>query len=149
MSELSEDIDAYIFNLTLRVADGLDLGLTTSQNGRGSTLRIERVLPGGAAEAWNRQCSSSGAASRVLLVGDRIVSVNDIAGNPQAMVQECSNRRLLRLQVVRSSRCQQQLIASPTLSPSSAGSSKLRADSAVFVPTAGAGVTGLIPTEES
>jgi len=97
----TEDVDAFIFGLTLRLADGTELGLTTSQGGRDCHLRIEGVLPGGAADAWNRQCGSSGAAEKVLLPGDKIVSVNDVAGDPQAMLLECGSRRLLRLQLVR------------------------------------------------
>jgi len=97
----SEDVDAFVFGLTLRLADSTELGLTTSQSGRARDLRIEGVLPGGAAEAWNRQCGSSGAAEKVLLPGDKITSVNDVSGDPQAMLLACSSRRLLRLQIVR------------------------------------------------
>jgi len=100
-SSTSDDVDAYVFGLTLRLADSAELGLTTSQSGRDRHLRIEGVLPGGAADAWNRQCGSSGAAEKVLIPGDKIVSVNDVAGDPQAMLLECSSRRLLRLQIVR------------------------------------------------
>mmetsp|Transcript_107592 Transcript_107592/g.335491 ORF Transcript_107592/g.335491 Transcript_107592/m.335491 type:complete len:394 (-) Transcript_107592:94-1275(-) len=97
----SDEVDAFVFGLTLRLADGAELGLTTSQAGRDRHLRIEGVLPGGAAEAWNRQCGSSGAAEKVLLPGDKIVSVNDVAADPQAMLVECGSRRLLRFQIVR------------------------------------------------
>mmetsp|Transcript_102544 Transcript_102544/g.289998 ORF Transcript_102544/g.289998 Transcript_102544/m.289998 type:complete len:414 (-) Transcript_102544:82-1323(-) len=100
-AESEEEADAFVFALTLRLADGTDLGLTTSQGGRAQHLRIERVLAGGAAEAWNRQCGGTGATERLLLPGDSIVGVNSVAGDPQAMLRECSASRLLRLQVVR------------------------------------------------
>jgi hypothetical protein len=102
---VEQDCDGFIFNLTLRVADGAEIGLTTSHGAvSGPVLQIQQVLPGGAAEAWNRQCSTSGAAERVLLPGDQIVGVNDVSGDAQAMVQEMESRRLIRLQIVRT-RC--------------------------------------------
>mmetsp|Transcript_59919 Transcript_59919/g.106585 ORF Transcript_59919/g.106585 Transcript_59919/m.106585 type:complete len:595 (+) Transcript_59919:48-1832(+) len=99
--DFEEAPDAFVFGLTLRVADGADLGLGLSS--KGWVLRIDSVKPGGAAHAWNRQCSSSGAPDRVLRTGDQVVSVNDISGNTQAMIAECSRTKLLRLQLVRAS----------------------------------------------
>eukprot|EP00931_Biecheleriopsis_adriatica_P004112 TRINITY_DN105829_c0_g1_i1.p1 TRINITY_DN105829_c0_g1~~TRINITY_DN105829_c0_g1_i1.p1 ORF type:complete len:534 (-),score=110.41 TRINITY_DN105829_c0_g1_i1:229-1830(-) len=97
--DLEEAADAFIFNLTLRVADAANLGLGLSPCGM--LVRIDSVTPGSAADAWNRQCSSSALLDRVLLVGDQIVSVNDISGDPCSMVLECSRAKLLRLQVLR------------------------------------------------
>jgi len=132
LASQEEDIDAFVFMLTLRLADGADLGLTTSQSGRDRHLRIERVLPGGAADAWNRQCSTSGGAERLLRPGDRIVGVNGAAGDPQAMLAEFSSRRLLRFQIVRTGR--QAPSASPPAAPLP-GAAKLRLDAALFLPT--------------
>jgi len=95
-------VDAFIFGLTLRVAQAADLGLSMSASGL-SVLRIDSIQTGSAAEAWNRQCSSSGSPDRVLRSGDQIVSVNDIGGDVQAMARECSRTKLLRLQIVRNS----------------------------------------------
>ncbi|CAE8632710.1 unnamed protein product [Polarella glacialis] len=75
-------VDAFIFGLTLRVAQAADLGLSMSASGL-SVLRIDSIQTGSAAEAWNRQCSSSGSPDRVLRSGDQIVSVNDIGGDVQ------------------------------------------------------------------
>jgi len=94
-----KEVDAYVFVLTLRVAEGTQLGLCVSRQPR--YLCLNRVLPGGAIEAWNRQCGSSGAAEKVLQPGDRIVSVNDVAGDTEAMLAECDSKRLLRFCVVR------------------------------------------------
>lgn len=95
-----DEADAFIFSLTLRVADAGDLGLALSTSG--TVLRIDFVIPGSAAEAWNRQCSCSGSQERVLQPGDQIVSVNDVAGDAQAMINECRNR-LVKLFIVRAS----------------------------------------------
>jgi hypothetical protein len=98
--DFSESVDAFIFGLTLRVADAANLGICTSSTG--PVLRIDSIQAGSAADAWNRQCSSSGAAERVLCSGDQIVGVNDVYGDAQAMAAECKRTKLLRLQIVRS-----------------------------------------------
>mmetsp|Transcript_22223 Transcript_22223/g.41376 ORF Transcript_22223/g.41376 Transcript_22223/m.41376 type:complete len:364 (+) Transcript_22223:63-1154(+) len=94
-------VDGFVFDITLRVAEGLHLGLKTSNAADGKVLRIDCVLPG-AAEAWNRQCRSTNLkAERVLLPGDQIVSVNGILDSAQAMLEECSSKPLLQLRIVR------------------------------------------------
>jgi len=98
--------EAFVFSLMLRVADGLDVGLVTSSvpplHGNAvPCLRIDSVEEGGAVEAWNRQCGSSGAAERVLLPGDRIVSVNHEGDDSEAMLRELKSSTFLRLQLVR------------------------------------------------
>lgn len=101
-----EDLDAFIFAFTIRVAEGSEFGLVTSapQEKAGekvsSYLRIDAISAGGALEAWNRQCGSSGAPEKVLLPGDRITSVNGVDG-AEAMRREFSTSRLLRMLVVR------------------------------------------------
>lgn len=130
---IEEPVDAYVFGLTLRVADGAEMGLVCSTSPVDSTspfVRIESIMPGGAAEAWNRQCGSSGAAEKVLRPGDKIVRVNDQAHSADQMLKECKSARLLRLQVVRVGEGveevkEQALGASP---------SKLRAEAVEFVP---------------
>jgi len=97
------EVDAFIFTVTIHVADGLELGLQLSPSGppgRCCTLKITRVLSGGAAEAWNRQFTAANT-DRALRVGDLIVAVNDIAGDSNAMSEECRVRQLLRFQIVR------------------------------------------------
>lgn len=91
------DVDAFVFKLTLRVADDMDLGLCFGK--KGEALRIDRV-ESGAAESWNRQCSTSGSPERVLIPGDLVVSVND-QSDPEIMLQECTTRKLLKLRVLR------------------------------------------------
>jgi len=107
-SECEDEADVFIFGLTLRVAEGGELGITTSSassadNGMGcaGNLRIEDVKAGGAVEAWNRQCGNNGAKEKVLHPGDLIVRVNDIADDPGAMLHACKTCVLLRLQILR------------------------------------------------
>eukprot|EP00435_Cladocopium_sp_Y103_P038078 s2162_g10.t1 len=92
----ASDVDAFVFKLTLRVADDMDLGLCFGK--KGEALRIDRVQSG-AAESWNRQCSTSGSPERVLNPGDLVVSVND-QSDPEIMLQECTTRKLLKLRVL-------------------------------------------------
>jgi len=104
--EHDDDIDAFVFGFTIRVAGGTDLGLSTSVpldtvSGKPVLyLRIDNVLPGGAVEAWNRQCGSSGAPEKVLLAGDKIIRVNHTE-DTRGMLAEFETRRLLRMLIVR------------------------------------------------
>jgi len=128
----TEPADGFVFCITLRKADGCSFGLATSAVGCDGVLHIDGVLPGGAAEAWNRQCGSSGAAEKVLLPGDAIVSVNGITGSPEDMKFECENQQLLRLMVVRSDGPRS---APPPHVPAvSERSTMLRAEASAFVP---------------
>lgn len=101
-----DDVDAFIFGFTIRVAGGTELGLATRVprdplTGKDALyLRIDSVLPGGAVEAWNRQCGSSGAPEKVLLAGDKIIRVNG-AWDTEAMLREFETCRLLRMLIVR------------------------------------------------
>lgn len=104
--EKDEEVDAFVFGFTIRVAGGTQLGLSTSVpldpvSGKPALyLRIDSVLPGGAVEAWNRQCGSSGAPEKVLLVGDKIIRVNNTE-DTELMMAEFENCRLLRMLIVR------------------------------------------------
>lgn len=91
------------FSFTLRKADGVSLGLDVS-HAKGSTgLCVEKIQAGGAVEAWNRQCPTTAheAETRVVLPGDMVVAVNNVSGEPNAMLAECRNRQLLRITIRR------------------------------------------------
>mmetsp|Transcript_37705 Transcript_37705/g.111946 ORF Transcript_37705/g.111946 Transcript_37705/m.111946 type:complete len:361 (-) Transcript_37705:207-1289(-) len=139
--EDAADAEIFIFGLSLRLADGAELGLQMRSDDSakgGGTLHIESVLPGGASEAWNRQCGNSGAAEKVLVPGDRIVRVNDVGEDSQAMLLECGSKRMLRLQVCRiaSAASGSSPRASPAKELAPLGSpSKLRADATEWMPT--------------
>mmetsp|Transcript_30772 Transcript_30772/g.56273 ORF Transcript_30772/g.56273 Transcript_30772/m.56273 type:complete len:393 (+) Transcript_30772:88-1266(+) len=105
--------------ITLRKADGAELGLYLLRSDTEPGLRVEGVRPEGAVQAWNRQCQDK---SKEIVNGDRIVSVNGITQDPDRMLEECKEKQLLRLVIER---------ASPL---SSTTATTLRADANVFVP---------------
>lgn len=119
-----------LFSFTLRKADRADLGLNVSHREHDKVLRVESVRPEGAVEAWNRQCVGGAAAEKAVVAGDKIISVNSIAYDPKRMLEECREKQLLKLTVVRGNR---QL---PTIPPKASPPkpSALRADASVFVP---------------
>lgn len=121
------------FSFTLRKADGADLGLNVSHHENESTLRVEGVRPDGAVEAWNRQCAGTPAQEKAVMVGDKIISVNSISGDPKKMLEECRDKLLLKLTVVRG---EGPYHGAPTAlqTDTAAKSTTLRADASVFVP---------------
>lgn len=127
--------NTYTFSFTLRKADGADLGLNVSHREQDRVLHVEGVRPEGAVEAWNRQCASSARADEAVLPGDTITSVNKIMFDPKKMLEECRDRQLLKLTVVR-----QRVAHKPSMT--------LRADASEFVPGAAA-VVEPTATEES
>jgi len=105
--EQGHETDAFTFSFTIRVAEGTGLGLHTSMpvaegGGPASYLLVESATTGGAVEAWNRQCSSSGAPQKVVLPGDRITRVNRAEG-AEAMLHVLNSCRLLKFNVARMS----------------------------------------------
>jgi hypothetical protein len=119
------------FTFTIRKADTADLGLNVSHVESDRVLQVEGVRAEGAVEAWNRQCANGAMKDKAVQKGDRIIQVNDVSYDPVKMLEECRDRQLLRLTIVRGE-------ASPATVPNSSpvrGSpSVLRADASVFVP---------------
>lgn len=89
-----------VFGFTLRRAEGVEVGLKVAHCDGDEALLINSIVPGGAIDAWNRQCVGGPAAGKALTGGDRIVSVNS-ATNPEAMLAECRLKQILRFTVVR------------------------------------------------
>lgn len=132
-----------IFSFTLRKADGTDLGLNVSHHEEDKALRVESVRAEGAVEAWNRQCVGSTASDKAVLPGDRIISVNNITHDPKAMLEECRDKQLLKLTVVRGAEppeASRGITATPTT---------LRADASEFVPGAGLDIETSAPAKET
>lgn len=123
MGSLPQANNHRIFSFTLRKADGTDLGLNVSHSEEDKALLVEGVRPEGAVEAWNRQCIGSTASDKAVLPGDRIISVNAVINDPVKMLEECRDKQLLKLTVVRG------LSAAPP-----AASTTLRAEASEFVP---------------
>lgn len=126
--------EAMTFSFTLRKADGADLGLSVSQDESEQVLRVEGIKEKGAVEAWNK-CNAGGG--KEVLPGDRVVGVNGVAYDPQAMLAECREKQLLRLTVVRGGPAGPRGgtgAAEPPATPKSLPPTTLRADASVFVP---------------
>lgn len=87
-----------VFGFTLRRAEGVEVGLKV--NDEENSLVISSILPGGAIEAWNRQCVGGPAAGKALTPGDRIVCVNS-ASDSKSMLEECRAKQMLRFTVTR------------------------------------------------
>jgi hypothetical protein len=89
------------FSFTLRLAGGGSLGLHLDRSCDGnSALVVQSVAPGGAVEAWNKQCAGGPKDGKVVRPGDIIISVNGRRGD-QGMLDECREKELLKLIVVR------------------------------------------------
>mmetsp|Transcript_16398 Transcript_16398/g.42355 ORF Transcript_16398/g.42355 Transcript_16398/m.42355 type:complete len:402 (-) Transcript_16398:302-1507(-) len=130
-----------VFSFTLRKADETDLGLNVSQHDD-KVLTVEGVRPDGAVDAWNRQCMGGAFAEKAVRPGDRIISVNSVSYNPEKMLEECKDKQLLRLTLVRGD---MPLPEMPLQAASGFGSPtewrptmSLRADATEFVPMAAA-----------
>jgi len=89
------------FSFSIRKADNTDLGLDVASIENQPGLLVERILPGGAAEAWNRQQDPGSSSARDLRRGDTILKVNMAEGDPELMLSECRNKQLLKLVVRR------------------------------------------------
>lgn len=91
----------FTFTFTLRLADNHGLGIDVMEPVSCEWLVVQQVLQEGAIEAWNKQClDGSMACLKVVQYGDAIVSVNGRT-NRQGMMQECREKMLLKLTVVR------------------------------------------------
>eukprot|EP00929_Paragymnodinium_shiwhaense_P002912 TRINITY_DN10322_c0_g1_i4.p1 TRINITY_DN10322_c0_g1~~TRINITY_DN10322_c0_g1_i4.p1 ORF type:complete len:707 (+),score=146.04 TRINITY_DN10322_c0_g1_i4:90-2210(+) len=90
-----------LFTFTIRLADGIHMGLKTEYTVPcGKYLKVVEIKPGGAVEAWNRQCIGGPSAGKAVQIGDRISGVN-AAVLPQLMIQECRTKKLLKISVRR------------------------------------------------
>lgn len=120
------------FTLTLRRADSVPLGLDIAGETGGKFLIVAAVRPGGAVEAWNRQCLGE---MREIRPGDRIIGINGVE-DADGMREECLKKHLVKMTVQRavSFPSNPTSCARPTtLASASVG---LRADASEFVPEA-------------
>eukprot|EP00932_Pfiesteria_piscicida_P006882 SRR837773.16854.p4 GENE.SRR837773.16854~~SRR837773.16854.p4 ORF type:complete len:143 (+),score=61.65 SRR837773.16854:479-907(+) len=121
---MEEELEA--FSLTLR-KQGSELGLNVMHGDQERYLTVQGITPGCAAEAWNLACGATG--ERKIELGDRIVAINGIEGEPEAMLQECKEKETLVLSVTRP----RPAGATEPGRPAALGGA-LRADASVFVP---------------
>lgn len=112
------------FTVTLR-KEGSSLGLNVSHDKQDRALRVEGVFPGTAAHAWNRAQAARG--ERTINVGDIVFSINGVTQDQQRMLQECREREVLTLTIVRR----------PAEVAAAKGATALRAEASEFVPMIG------------
>mmetsp|Transcript_102838 Transcript_102838/g.229689 ORF Transcript_102838/g.229689 Transcript_102838/m.229689 type:complete len:410 (+) Transcript_102838:89-1318(+) len=121
------------FTLTLRRAEQVPLGLEVGGDASGTCLVVNKVMPGGAVEAWNRQCAGD---TREIRAGDRIINING-AEDTDSMCVECRTKHLLKMTVLHGSDP-----ALASAAPAGFGlSGNLRADADEFVPQVSPGPT--------
>lgn len=89
-----------IFGFTLRVASGVEVGLDIAFNEGENELHVKGIVPGGAIEAWNRQCAGGPAAGKAVAPSDKVVQVNS-AIDVQGMLKQFKEQTLLRFTIVR------------------------------------------------
>lgn len=132
-----------VYSFTLRKADQTELGLNVAPDDVLKVLVVEGIRPEGAVDAWNRQCVGSGSPERALFPGDRIVCVNEASYDPDAMLEECKTRQLLRITILRGDVAPPELPGLPTNRAPAATKSPtfLRADASEFVPSKAPDVT--------
>jgi hypothetical protein len=91
---------SFLFNVTIRRADGVGFGLDVARDEQNHELIVQSVIPNGAAEAWNRQCFAGPFSSKAIVPTDRIVGINGRC-DCEGMLEECRGRQLLKIFVVR------------------------------------------------
>mmetsp|Transcript_95511 Transcript_95511/g.275167 ORF Transcript_95511/g.275167 Transcript_95511/m.275167 type:complete len:441 (-) Transcript_95511:225-1547(-) len=136
-----------VFSFTIRKADETDLGLNVSHQEREKVLCVEGIRADGAVDAWNRQCHGGAFPGKAVKIGDRIISVNSVSYDPEKMLEECKEKRLLRLTIFRGDGPLPELTegAAAQVANSAAADSartaksatSLRADASEFVPRTG------------
>eukprot|EP00913_Durusdinium_trenchii_P031875 g29852.t2 len=101
-AQLAQSWPPQVFSMTLRKADGAQLGLDVKplDGPKDRSAWGGRIRPDGAVEAWNRQCVGTNP-ERAIIAGDQIVSVNSVSYEPDKMLEECRDKQLLKLTLVR------------------------------------------------
>jgi len=89
-----------VFGFTLRLADGVALGLELDPASDGSGLEVMAVVADSAIASWNKQCRAGPKASKEVRVGDKLVAVNNTT-EAAVMELECRTKTMLKLTLVR------------------------------------------------
>eukprot|EP00442_Polarella_glacialis_P047992 CAMPEP_0115156548 /NCGR_PEP_ID=MMETSP0227-20121206/68509_1 /TAXON_ID=89957 /ORGANISM="Polarella glacialis, Strain CCMP 1383" /LENGTH=370 /DNA_ID=CAMNT_0002567743 /DNA_START=22 /DNA_END=1134 /DNA_ORIENTATION=+ len=120
-----------VFSFTLRKADQTELGLNVVPSDNDKVLFVEGIRPEGAVDAWNRQCVGGAFPEKAVMQGDRIVCVNEKSYDPTKMLEECKEKQLLKLTIVRGDAPLPEL---PGVPQSPGKLTSLRAEAHEFVP---------------
>jgi hypothetical protein len=92
--------DGIFFTFTIRRVEGGSLGLQVEPSANEDGLAVRGISPGGAIEAWNRQCYGSPCQHKAVQPGDKIACVNGVSECAE-MLEEVKTKQLLKLLVVR------------------------------------------------
>jgi hypothetical protein len=98
---LAIDSNDVVFGLTLRLAEGVGLGLNVDRSHDDQALIIKTVRKQGGIMSWNRMVATSPQCMKVVVPGDKIVLVNGKA-DCDGMLEEVRNRLLVKLTICRS-----------------------------------------------
>mmetsp|Transcript_73378 Transcript_73378/g.162296 ORF Transcript_73378/g.162296 Transcript_73378/m.162296 type:complete len:335 (+) Transcript_73378:126-1130(+) len=91
-----------IFSFTLRLANGVGLGLNVTRSHDDYALIVKGVLPEGGIQSWNRQVLGSSKCMKAVELGDAIVSANGTTGC-QGMLDALMGTHLVKLSILRQS----------------------------------------------
>lgn len=95
------------FTFTLLKAHEVPLGITFADAAADEQeLICETVQPDSAIDAWNQSCITAGNINKTVEADDRIVSVNGISCQRELMLQECEEKALLKIVLVRGAAAQ-------------------------------------------
>lgn len=137
------------YNISLRKADGVGLGLEVTRQEDPPGLRVESIDPAGVVEAWNRRCIGDFPPERIVRPHDVIVAVNG-HGTSDEMLKEFETQWVLRLTLVRGSHLQAdhlQVSTAGVAAPPTCGNAFLRPDAPEFQPV-GEGSSATIAEEK-
>jgi len=85
----------------------VEVGLAINRDNDKDELVVERIIPGGAVESWNRQCFQGTFATKAVVPGDRIIGISGRC-TIDGMLAACKQKTLLKIFVIRGSlsRCE-------------------------------------------
>lgn len=90
------------FTFTILKADGVPHGIDfVDEADDEQGLIVEAVQLGSAIDAWNGSCITADNVRKRVEAGDRIMSVNGISCQRELMLQECEDKSLLKMVLVR------------------------------------------------
>lgn len=102
---IGEEAEVFVFSITISKAHDMRLGMSIICEADTQTLLVASVDEGGAVASFNklREAGDFSLCEQVVSPGDRIVSVNQVQGNAQRMLEECESCHVAEFVLSRSS----------------------------------------------